>query len=240
MSSLTPETIRKLSTEGWKCDDYKNLCPIKEHKGKVNRLVYDPDEDLAEIEFLGNSLVMHIGEIYSKIDKESDKKNLIPPGKFIFFLTKEAVNVPMDIDGILFMNPNYSNMGLLFFTLGHVDPGFHGYLTGAILNMTSKPILVDRHAGCLFLIFYKLETATEPIKKFHRYPQLSLSEAKQNQGFSLDPGFAFTKEDFVPKEDLYALTKGYYIERSEFWTIIIAMLTIFLLFITFVTLLLNN
>jgi deoxycytidine triphosphate deaminase len=227
MSSLTPETIRKLSTEGWKCDDYKNLCTIKEHTGKINRLVYDPADDLAEIEFLGNSLVMHIGEIYSKIDNESNKKIVIPPGKFMFFLTKEAVNMPMDIDGILFMNPNYSNMGLLFFTLGHVDPGFHGYLTGAILNMTSKPILVDRHAGCLFLIFYKLETAAEPIKKFHRYPQLSLSEANQNQGFSLDPGFAFTKEDFVTKEDLHALTRGYYIERSEFWTIIGVLITIF-------------
>lgn len=203
MSSLTPETIIELSTKGWKCDDYKNLCPIKEHKGKVNKLVYYPDDDLAEIEFLGNSLVMHIGEIYSKIDKESDKKIVIPPGKFIFFLTKEAVNMPMDIDGTLFMNPSYSNMGLLFFTLGHVDPGFHGYLTGAILNMTHKPILVDRHVGCLFLIFYKLEKPTKPIKKFHRYPQLSLSEARINQGFSLDPGFALTKSDFVTRKELF-------------------------------------
>ncbi len=67
-----------------------------------------------------------------------NKGDLISPGRFVFFMTRETVDVPLDVEASLFMNPKISNLGLLFFTLGHVDPGFRGHLTATLLNMTDR------------------------------------------------------------------------------------------------------
>lgn len=203
MSSLNNKIIKKLCTEGWKCDNFSNLCKIREHKGKINKLVYHLDNFNKEIEIRGNSVVIHIGDIFSELETCSEDKIIIPPGKFLFFTTKEAINMPMDIDGNLYMNPTYSNMGLFFFTLGHVDPGYHGILQGGILNMTDKSKKIDRNADCLYLVFNRLENPSEPYMKYHRTPRLDLDEVQKNQIFSSSPGFALTKSDFVTRSELH-------------------------------------
>jgi deoxycytidine triphosphate deaminase len=227
MSSLNDNIIKELCSAGWKCNDFSNLCKIKEHKGKTNKLVYYPNDINKEIEIRGNSVVIHIGDIFSELETQNEDKIIIPPGKFIFFTTKEVVNMPMDIDGNLYMNPTYSNMGLLFFTLGHVDPGYHGILQGGILNMTSESKIINRNADCLYLSFNRLEKPNKPYMKYHRTPRLELDEVQKNLIYSSSPGFALTKSDFVTRSELHT------------WLTILAAI-IFGLFSIIITIILNQ
>jgi deoxycytidine triphosphate deaminase len=212
MSSLAKETIVKLSSEGWSCDDYPGQCTVPGHKGNKNRLLYVPDQDPLKnplhVQFSGNAVILHFGKTVRRYRRTSTEREtvVIPPGKFYFFLTKEAVNLPMDVEGSLFMNPKVSNLGLLFFTLGHIAPGFHGYLTATVLNVTDRPIVLDLERpeqGPLYLVLSRLERSMSPHPRYHQDPQLSLDVAQRNVAFNLSPAFAFTKSTFVTRAELY-------------------------------------
>ena len=211
MSDLNKEQIQKLILEGWKCDDFKGLCTIASHKGQTHQLVTGPSQkpkDLAKDEnFSGNAYILHIGEVSAKLSpsQKTQDELIIPPGRFLFFMTQERVQIPLDLDGSLFMNPGSSNRGLLFFTLGHVDPGFDGHLTATLLNTTSRPIPLKRHAGILYLVLSRLEKPSKPHPDFHEHPQLSIDQAVEDLSYNLNPGFALTSANFAKKQDLESL-----------------------------------
>lgn len=210
MSDLTKEEVKSLIIEGWKCDDYKGICKIASHRGVVNHLIYDdtgkinPEKIATDENFDGNAVILHIGGVIGKLSPEelTEEALVIPPGRFVFLMTKECINMPFDVDGSLFMNPRISNLGLHFFTLGHVDPGFHGHLTATLLNMTNQSIKLDRHEGCLYFVLAKTSEVADPHPKFHEKPQLKIEEAQRNLSFNLNPGFALTSADFATKDDL--------------------------------------
>lgn len=101
------------------------------------------------------------------------------------------------------MNPRVSNLGLLFFTLGHIDPGFHGHLTATLLNVTEKPIKLNLEDPILRLVLRKTVRPVPPHPIFHQKPQLELDETRRNLYFHLNPGFALTSRDFVTRNELY-------------------------------------
>lgn len=211
MSDLNKEQIQKLILEGWKCDDFKGLCTVASHKGQKHRLVTHPKlraEDLAKDEnFSGNAYVLHIGEVSAKLrpSQKTQDELIIPPGRFLFFMTEERVQIPLDLDGSLFMNPGTSNKGILFFTLGHVDPGFDGHLTATLLNTTSRSIPLKRHEGILYLVMSRLEKPSSPHPSYHEHPQLSIDQAVRDLSYNLNPGFALTSADFAKKQDVDSL-----------------------------------
>lgn len=210
VSDLTKEEIISLITTGWSCDNYKGVCKIQSHKGVKNNIIYDPTGKISlnqiadDSNFEGNAAILHVGQVVGKLTREELTKDamILPPGKFVFFMTRECVNMPFDVDGSLFMNPRISNLGLHFFTLGHVDPGFHGHLTATLLNMTNQPIKLGRHEGCLYLVLAKTDKVEQPHQKFHEMPQLTIEEAQKNLSFNLETCFALTSDDFATKDEL--------------------------------------
>jgi deoxycytidine triphosphate deaminase len=210
MSDLTKKEIKSLVVKGWSCDDYKGVCMVQSHKGVKNSIIYDPSGKVSpnqiadDKNFEGNAVILHVGQVVGKLTSEELTKEalIVPPGKFVFFMTVECVNMPLDIDGSLFMNPRISNLGLHFFTLGHIDPGFHGHLTATLLNMTNQPIILGRNEGCLYLVLSKTNKVEEPHPRFHEKPQFTIEEARKNLSFNLNPGFALTSSDFVTKDEL--------------------------------------
>lgn len=92
---------------------------------------------------------------------------------------------------------------MLFFTLGHIDPGFHGYLTATLLNMTDKFINLKLEEPILRLVLRNTITSTPPHPNFHENPQLKLDETRRNLYFHLNLGFALTSKDFVTRKELY-------------------------------------
>jgi len=216
VANLSKKEINDLIIKGWKCEDYGDLCPLPSHKSKTFRLIEDPSgdltaEDLAKDESFsgreGNAVILRIGEISARLSpyEKTEKQLIIPPGRFIFFMTKEKINMPLDCDGTLFMNPSTSNRGVHFFTLGHVDPGFRGHLTATLLNTTSRRIPLKRHEGVLYLIVSRLESPSKPHSEFHENPQVEIGQAMKDLSFNMNPGFVLTTKDFATKKDLDSL-----------------------------------
>jgi deoxycytidine triphosphate deaminase len=210
MTTLTKQIIEEKIRQGWKCDDFPGLCQVSSHRGRTNKLIYDPTGKLNDEQIIEkclqrqSSIMLHIGEVVGLKKKEKNSDCVtIPPGRFVFFLTRECVNLPFNVEGSLFMNPRVSNLGLLFFTLGHIDPGFHGYLTATLLNMTDKPINLKIEEPILRLVLRYTITPTPPHPNFHENPQLKLDETRRNLYFHLNPGFALTSKDFVTRKELY-------------------------------------
>ncbi len=210
MSDLVPDSVRKLIDPGWKCDSYQQFCTVpKDHvnTGMVQRIIYDPASPTQPLvpEFEGNALILHIGRYVGRV-KEKRNKLIVPRGEFVFFTTKERVNLPFDIDGSLFMNPRVSNLGLQFFTLGHVDPGFNGHLTATVLNTTNDDIILERYDGILYLVFSRMEQPMKPNFKldFHSGPQDTIGAAQDNLAYNRKTAFAITSDKFVTRTELLA------------------------------------
>jgi hypothetical protein len=100
------------------------------------------------------------------------------------------------------MNPTTSNRGLLFFTLGHVDPGFSGHLTATLLNTTSREIPLKRNEGVLYLVVSKLVAPSKPHVVYHEKPLLDIDQAMRDLSYNMQPGFVLTNQDFATKKDL--------------------------------------
>jgi len=205
MSDLAPDEIEQINRSGWSCDNYPGICKVEGHINQVHQLIYDPNHPSPKLtlEFEGNAIALHIGELAGDFEIQGDMV-VFPPRKFVFLLTKEAVNLPFDIDGTLFQKPTISNLGLLFYTLGHVDPGFHGRLTCTFLNTTRDPVRLKKSEDVLYLVLSRTEKPHYPRfgKDFHREPQIKMEEARRNQ--NLYPAFVFTKSSFVTRNELYA------------------------------------
>ena len=215
MSNLNKEEIKSLIIGGWKCDDFPNLCPVASHINKIHYLLEDSCGDHSQEELAknddnysgreGNSVVLHIGMVNARVSPQQNTEAIliIPPGRFAFFMTREIINMPLDCDGTLFMNPRVSNRGLLFFTLGHIDPGFCGKLTGTFLNTTSREITIEKKDdGVLYLVISRLDKPSKPHARTHEHPQIKMDEAIRDLSFSMNPGFALTTENFATKKDL--------------------------------------
>lgn len=214
MSNLNKEEIKRLIIAGWKCDEFPNMCPLASHKNKIHFLLEDSCGDHSQEELAkndnysgreGNSVVLHIGEIKAWLSPQQNTEDIlvIPPGRFAFFMTREIINMPLDCDGTLFMNPRVSNRGLLFFTLGHIDPGFRGKLTGTFLNTTSREITIEKKEdGVLYLVISRLDEPSKPHARTHEHPQLKVDETVRDLSFNMNPGFALTTENFATKKDL--------------------------------------
>lgn len=155
----------------------------------------------------GNSPDVHRGPVVS-----------VAPGEFLFFVTEENFRLPPYVDAELFMNPRIANQGLLFFTLGHIAPGYSGRLTGTILNTTDAPKTLPREISLLYLKFswvsddpgaslsdlqdddYDTEADFHPT---HTEPADTFEAAREEVITHPQPGFALTAENFVTKQDLY-------------------------------------
>ena len=225
LTTLVKADIIQLINEGWKCSEikYSSLCKWSDadHKDLKRVLVsgpggVSPSNGIVQNQVMGASVLLNAGETYfpgrglrgwiRRNIRRHKNAILIPPGKFLFFLTREVVDLPFDVEGSLFMNPKVSNLGLLFFTLGHVDPGFRGRLTATLLNMTDRSIYLDPREPPLRIVFSRTEKPIEPHPTYHYDPQLDLSDTMKNLAISRNPGFALTGKDFATKSDLYAWT----------------------------------
>ena len=234
--TLDQPAIKCLVEEGWECDHGECDRPWhpfmfeSDDEPDINSGDYDPPD----IDFSGNAIRLTIGEVMMT---PSRSKNLIPglasqsqsaqddmfvpiePGEFLYFVTKERFRLPPYVDAELFSRPQVANRGLLFFTLGHISPGFSGALTGTLLNMTDDTLYIKRSEPLLYMMcswatshpeasFDKLQdreyNEDEHYYRRHAKPSDTLLEAREATGSHPEPGFALTSDNFVTRGELYS------------------------------------
>lgn len=237
--ALSANEVDTLIDDGWDCSNYPVECESDDHDDGLHLIESERDK----VELSGNAVRLHVGEVFSpdehhsnsvlslfsgtlndfnarRPSDEEDRNPLtkgaiqIPPGKFVYFITEEIVNLPFDVCGHLFMNPKISNKGLLFFTTGHVAPGWTDHLTGTLVNMTDQNVYLSRSEPVLYLTLFKTgsreaceEDDIDPFSchNTHENPPRSIGETLEGELVHPDPGFARTTQ-FVTKQDLYQVT----------------------------------
>jgi len=105
------------------------------------------------------------------VKKESDSTRevkieksgfVLHPGEFILGSTKEKITLPNDIAAKLEGRSSLGRLGLIVHaTAGYVDPGFSGWLTFEISNISNLPIRLYAGMRIAQLCFYQM---TSPAK----------------------------------------------------------------------------
>ncbi|MBL7156166.1 MAG: dCTP deaminase [Candidatus Pacebacteria bacterium] len=79
----------------------------------------------------------------SKILEINEKGFIIHPGEFLLGATMERITMPNDLAGKLEGRSSFGRLGLIIHaTAGYVDPGFSGWLTFEISNISRIPIRI--------------------------------------------------------------------------------------------------
>src|SRR2546423_15234734 len=84
------------------------------------------------------------------------------PGEFVLGSTLERVRIPDDLVARLEGKSSLGRLGLLIHsTAGYVDPGWNGYLTLELSNVSNLPITIYPAMKIGQISFFRLTTAAE-------------------------------------------------------------------------------
>ncbi|AEF98501.1 dCTP deaminase [Methylomonas methanica] len=116
-----------------------------------------------------SSLDLHIGQIYfPNVEKNTlggidnpFTQCMLKPGHTAVVITREVIELPNDIAAIGFPPSSVSFKGLLVTNPGHVDPGYHGSMRFAVINMGSDKFPLSREDKIITLLFFKLAAGAD-------------------------------------------------------------------------------
>lgn len=82
------------------------------------------------------------------------------PGEFKLASSVEFFTMPNDVVGAVMDKSTFARLGLHSFTT-HIDPGWRGYLTLELVNLSDQPILIEADSPIVQIKFEWLDEATE-------------------------------------------------------------------------------
>lgn len=101
-------------------------------------------------------------EDVSRVVKIKKTGFVLHPGEFILGSTAEEVTLPLDIAAKLEGRSSLGRLGLIVHaTAGYVDPGFSGWLTFEIANISRLPIRMYAGMRIAQIVFYKMTSKVE-------------------------------------------------------------------------------
>ncbi len=95
----------------------------------------------------------------SRVVKISKDGFVIHPNEFVLGCTREKFKLPNDIAGKLEGRSSLGRLGLIVHaTAGYVDPGFEGWLTLEISNLSKLPIRIYSGMRIAQICFYQMSS----------------------------------------------------------------------------------
>ena len=85
--------------------------------------------------------------LYKKVKEEPQLKTIgkcyeLKPNELIIFQTKERIKIPLNLSGSYSALDSVAKQGLLLINASIVEPGYEGYLSGVLLNFSSRSFLI--------------------------------------------------------------------------------------------------
>jgi len=113
----------------------------------------------------------------SRVVKISCEGFIIHPGEFLLGSTVEKITLPDDIAGKLEGRSSLGRLGLVIHaTAGYVDPGFSGWLTFELSNLSRLPIKIYPQMKIAQICFFQMSS---PV--LHPYGSKKLGSKYQGQ-----------------------------------------------------------
>jgi dCTP deaminase len=108
-------------------------------------------------------------EVYITPDKNEkiikNKETIqISPGTYALLLTKEKLNLPDNIFGLITIRFAYKKKGLINISGFHVDPGFKGPLIFSVYNLGPSTICLRSGDEVFSILFYELGSSVKLTK----------------------------------------------------------------------------
>ena len=101
-------------------------------------------------------------DMMETIEKKDSEPFILHPGEFVLGSTKEYVKIPDDLVGRLDGRSSLGRLGIVIHsTAGSVDPGFEGYLTLEIANISKIPVILWPGTRVCRLTFDTLSSPSE-------------------------------------------------------------------------------
>lgn len=182
--------------------------------------------------FRAASYDFQIGQIITP-DGDLTTQYKLPPQGIVEVISKEALQMPINILGNVQIKTSFSNLGLLALGIGIADPGYHGKVSSFIVNFSKDERMLLRGESFLRVIFMKINNTDLAVVKETPNPNY-INEARNRvvSGFSS----TFLNTDKVVEKFLDEATDKY---KKQFFTYVsiaafgLAIMTFMLNFGTF-------
>ena len=101
-------------------------------------------------------------DMMESIERKESEAFILHPGEFVLGTTKEYIKIPDDLVGRLDGRSSLGRLGVVIHsTAGSVDPGFEGYLTLEIANISKVPVMLWPGTRVCRLTFDTLSSPSE-------------------------------------------------------------------------------
>ncbi len=135
---------------------------------------------------------------------------ILRPGETATIATYETLTLPRCVNGIIVPRDRYAKRGLLTLNAGQIDPGFTGFVTAQVINLTSQPFPLDLAESYFSAIFSYVENPGDGRKGQDQDDagRLRVLRMTAAQSPVFLPDRETLKETFVSKDQLtWELTK---------------------------------
>lgn len=106
------------------------------------------------------------------------KRNYIKPGEFLLASTKETVNIPVELVGIMKGKSTLARKGLrICGDAGLIDSGFKGQITLELFNMSQSKIYIQEGMKIAQICFHTVEGGVENPYNGHYQHQKGVKKA---------------------------------------------------------------
>jgi deoxycytidine triphosphate deaminase len=116
----------------------------------------------------------------AKFDRntQTQKEVIIEPHTYYLVTTYEKINVPRDLMPHIYPRSSLYRSGLLLI-VGKPDPGYSGYLTYGLTNLSNFPVKLQMGARICNIIFHTIDGNTTPYRGQHQGGRLTAHEVEQ-------------------------------------------------------------
>jgi deoxycytidine triphosphate deaminase len=103
---------------------------------------------------------------------------ILEPNEYYLVTTIEKINVPLDLLPHIYPRSSLYRSGLLLL-VGKPDPGYYGFLTYGLTNLSKFPVKLQMGARICNIIFHTIEGEITPYRGQHQGGRLTAHEVEQ-------------------------------------------------------------
>lgn len=132
------------------------------------------------------SVDLRVGNIYEPGEKDElghfkvRESVKLRQGQTVIYETEEALNLPGDIAGIVFVPSKFAFQGLMVTNTGHVDPGYKGKLRFTAINIANESFIIHKGKTMASVLLFKLEKSVEADYQQRRRGEQPTSNVSQH------------------------------------------------------------
>lgn len=215
MSVLSKESIRERCQEKppliEKCDD-NNLQPSSYDISIGNQFYLFDEEKKKKVKEMIHSL-------------EEKEIIMIPPNELCYILSKEKLNMPVDLVAHVSLKTDLIKKGIILAAQPPVDPLYRGKIYAMLYNLSNKEVCISKKETILTLEFMKLDSSYKPDPAQSSHPMQDFDDLKDLIKYPIESSLAETRRDYMNFREKFQRAIPNII---TILTIILGILTIFI------------